>query len=92
MRSRRHPRCQSRIASRRGPCLTSRRPLLGRHVVSLVIIGIADLKTGAALFEAIQAEGIHATVEAVAAAKAAAAGQFDLDEVRRNKIIVQELV
>lgn len=60
MRSRRHPRCQSRIASRRGPCLTSRRPLLGRHVVSLVIIGIADLKTGAALFEAIQAEGIHA--------------------------------
>jgi hypothetical protein len=31
-------------------------------------------------------------VEAVAAAKAAAAGQFDLDEVRRNKIIVQELV
>ena len=28
----------------------------------------------------------------VAAAKAAAAVQFDLDEVRRNKIIVQELV
>ena len=44
----------------RALCLTSRRPLLGRHVVSLVIIGIADLKTGAALFEAIQAEGIHA--------------------------------
>ena len=36
---------------------------------------------------------ILGTVEAVdvASAKAAAAVQFDLDEVRRNRIIVQEL-
>jgi hypothetical protein len=37
--------------------------------------------------------GIRSTVEAldVAAAKAAAAIQFDLDEIQRNRIMVQEL-